>query len=375
MNVGIIGCGNISTTYLELAPLFHGLTITAVSDLDESRARAQAEEYGCEAMTVENLLRDSSIEAVINLTVPAVHAEVSTAVVKAGKHVYSEKPYVLTLDDGLALGKLAEDQKVRIGSAPDTFLGGAHQAARALVDSDRVGAIVGGSCHFMNHGLEDWHPDPDFFYQPGGGPVLDMGPYYISNLVQLIGPVSRVVALTSMPFSTRTISSEPRAGEIIPVGTATSAAALLEFVSGAQITLSMSWDVWSHEHNCMELYGTNSTLYVPDPNFFGGELRLNRGQEDEVVAVDHPLAEINQFPEEGSDEDPRANYRGIGLADMIAAIGEGRAHRCDNRFALHVIDVMTSILKSGEEKRIVDIASSCERPAALDGAAARALLA
>ena len=375
MNVGIIGCGNISTTYLELAPLFHGLTITAVSDLDESRARAQAEEYGCEAMTVENLLRDSSIEAVINLTVPAVHAEVSTAVVKAGKHVYSEKPYVLTLDDGLALGKLAEDQKVRIGSAPDTFLGGAHQAARALVDSDRVGAIVGGSCHFMNHGLEDWHPDPDFFYQPGGGPVLDMGPYYISNLVQLIGPVSRVVALTSMPFSTRTISSEPRAGEIIPVGTATSAAALLEFVSGAQITLSMSWDVWSHEHNCMELYGTNSTLYVPDPNFFGGELRLNRGQEDEVVAVDHPLAEINQFPEEGSDEDPRANYRGIGLADMIAAIGEGRAHRCDNRFALHVIDVMTSILKSGEEKRIVDIASSCERPTALDGAAARALLA
>ena len=375
MNVGIIGCGNISTTYLELAPLFHGLTITAVSDLDESRARAQAEEYGCEAMTVENLLRDSSIEAVINLTVPAVHAEVSTAVVKAGKHVYSEKPYVLTLDDGLALGKLAEDQKVRIGSAPDTFLGGAHQAARALVDSDRVGAIVGGSCHFMNHGLEDWHPDPDFFYQPGGGPVLDMGPYYISNLVQLIGPVSRVVALTSMPFSTRTISSEPRAGEIIPVGTATSAAALLEFVSGAQITLSMSWDVWSHEHNCMELYGTNSTLYVPDPNFFGGELRLNRGQEDEVVAVDHPLAETNQFPEEGSDEDPRANYRGIGLADMIAAIGEGRAHRCDNRFALHVIDVMTSILKSGEEKRIVDIASSCERPAALDGAAARALLA
>ena len=375
MNVGIIGCGNISTTYLELAPLFHGLTITAVSDLDESRARAQAEEYGCEAMTVENLLRDSSIEAVINLTVPAVHAEVSTAVVKAGKHVYSEKPYVLTLDDGLALGKLAEDQKVRIGSAPDTFLGGAHQAARALVDSDRVGAIVGGSCHFMNHGLEDWHPDPDFFYQPGGGPVLDMGPYYISNLVQLIGPVSRVVALTSMPFSTRTISSEPRAGEIIPVGTATSAAALLEFVSGAQITLSMSWDVWSHEHNCMELYGTNSTLYVPDPNFFGGELRLNRGQEDEVVAVDHPLAEINQFPEEGSDEDPRANYRGIGLADMIAAIGEGRAHRCDNRFALHVIDVMTSILKSGEEKRIVDITSSCERPAALDGAAARALLA
>ena len=375
MNVGIIGCGNISTTYLELASLFRGMTITAVSDLDESRAKAQAEEYGCEAMTVDNLLRDSSIKAVINLTVPAVHAEVSTAVVKAGKHVYSEKPYVLTLDDGLALGKLAEEQKVRIGSAPDTFLGGAHQAARALVDSDQVGAIVGGSCHFMNHGMEDWHPDPDFFYQPGGGPVLDMGPYYISNLVQLIGPVSRVVAMTSMPFSTRTISSEPRAGETIPVATATSTTALLEFVSGAQISLGMSWDVWSHEHNCMELYGTNSTLYVPDPNFFGGELRLNRGQEDEIVTVDHPLAEINQYPEDGSDEEPLANYRGIGLADMIAAIGEGRAHRCDNRFALHVIDVMTSILKSGEEKRIVDITSSCERPAALDGAAARALLA
>lgn len=375
MNVGIIGCGNISTTYLELAPLFRGISITAVSDLDESRAKAQAEEHGCKAMTVDEMLGDPSIEAVINLTVPAVHAEVSTEVVKAGKHVYSEKPYVLTLEDGLALGKLADDRHVRIGSAPDTFLGGAHQAARALVDSDRVGDIVGGSCHFMNHGMENWHPDPDFFYQPGGGPVLDMGPYYISNLVQLIGPVSRVVAMTSMPFSTRTISSEPRAGESIPVGTATSATALLEFVSGAQISLGMSWDVWSHEHNCMELYGTNSTLYVPDPNFFGGEVRLNSGDEDEIVTVDHPLATFNQFPEEDSDEEPRANYRGIGLADMIAAIDEGRAHRCDNRFALHVIDVMTSILKSGDEKCIIDISTSCERPAALDVAAARALLA
>ena len=375
MNVGIIGCGNISTTYLELAPLFRGMSITAVSDLDESRAKAQADEFACKAISVEGMLRDPSIAAVINLTVPAVHAEVSTAVVKAGKHVYSEKPYVLTLDDGLALGKLAEDQNVRIGSAPDTFLGGAHQAARALVDSDRVGGIVGGSCHFMNHGMENWHPDPDFFYQPGGGPVLDMGPYYISNLVQLIGPVSRVVAMTSTPFTTRTISSEPRAGETIPVGTATSTTAMLEFASGAQISLGMSWDVWSHEHNCMELYGRNSTLYVPDPNFFGGEVRLNSGEEDEIVSVDHPLAEFNQFPEEGSDEEPRANYRGIGLADMIAAIDEGRAHRCDNRFALHVIDVMTSILMSGEEKRIIEISTSCERPAALDVGEARALLA
>ncbi len=375
MNVGIIGCGNISTTYLELAHLFRGITITAVSDLDESRAQAQAEEFSCKAMSVDALLADKTIEAVINLTIPAVHAEVSTAAVNAGKHVYSEKPYVLSLADGLALGKLAEKQNVRVGSAPDTFLGGTHQMARALVDSDRVGDIVGGSCHFMNHGMEDWHPDPDFFYQPGGGPVLDMGPYYISNLVQLIGPVARVVALSSKPFSTRTISSEPRAGESIPVDIETSVNALLEFHSGAQVNLSMSWDVWSHEHNCMELYGTKSTLYVPDPNFFGGELRLNAGGDDELVTVDHPLAIFNQFPEEEGDDEARANYRGIGLADMIAAIDEGRAHRCDNHFALHVIDVMTSILQSGEEKRIVELSTRCERPAALDAAAAKALLA
>ena len=269
MNIGIIGCGNISTAYLRLAPQFRNVTVIACSDLDDSAAQAQASLFKCKALSIEAMLADPKIDVVINLTVPAAHAEVSTRILRAGKHVYSEKPFVLSYEDGLALHQLAKEQGKRIGSAPDTFLGGAHQQARMLVDNGDIGNIIGGTCHFMNHGMESWHPNPDFFYQPGGGPILDMGPYYISNLVQLIGPVKRLMAMSSTPFPTRTISSEPRAGETLEVTTPTSVNTLLEFHNGAQITLSVSWDVWEHKHNCMELYGTRATLYVPDPNFFG----------------------------------------------------------------------------------------------------------
>jgi len=371
MNIGIIGCGNISTAYLQLAPQFRHLDIVACSDLDDSAANRQADAFGIKAKSIESLLSDPDIDLVLNLTVPSAHTAVSTLILQADKHVYSEKPFVLSLEEGQALQKLAVQQGKRIGSAPDTFLGGAHQLARELIDTGRVGKIIGGSCHFMNHGMEDWHPNPDFFYQPGGGPMLDLGAYYISNLVQLIGPVKRLMAMSSMPFSERTIACEPRKGEIIAVDTPTSIHTLLEFCNGAHITLSLSWDVWQHEHNRTELYGTEATLHVPDPNFFGGELRLTTGTEEERIVPEHPFSTVNFEDNSGAIV---ANYRGAGLADMIDAITTGRAHRCDDKLALHVIDVMTSAVRSGDNHQAETIETTCKRPAALSADLAHLLL-
>lgn len=371
MKIGIIGCGNISSAYLRLAPQFRHLDFTACSDIDESAAKAQAEDFGIRSMSIDALLADDSIDLVVNLTVPMAHKAVSTSILEAGKHVYSEKPFVLTLDEGKALQLLAKEQGLRIGSAPDTFFGGAHQCARELVDSGRIGRVVGGTCHCMNHGMENWHPSPGFFYQPGGGPMLDMGAYYISNLVQLIGPVKRVMAMSSKPFSTRTITSELTPGKQIPVDVITSIHALMEFHSGAQITLAMSWDVWHHEHNCMELYGTEATLHVPDPNFFGGELRVSTQDEESVFTPEHPFLRANDEQQDGRI---LANYRGAGLSDMIDAIVHGRPHRCDDKFALHVIDVMNCAIQSGESGQAAIVQTSCERPAALNAESASALL-
>lgn len=371
MNVGLIGCGNISSAYLRLAPQFRDVFITACSDLNEEAAELQAQTFGIAHKSIEDLLADSSIGLVINLTVPAAHAEVSRRILHAGKHVYSEKPFVLSYEEGLELQSLATQQKLRIGSAPDTFLGGAHQSVRELLDSGAVGKITGGTCHFMNHGMEGWHPNPDFFYQPGGGPMLDMGPYYISNLVQLIGPVRRLMSMSSQPYSTRTITSEPRCGEVIPVDTATSIHTLLEFSNGAKVTLGLSWDVWQHEHNCMELYGEQATVHVPDPNFFGGEVRTVNAQGEQLIPVDHPFAIVNDTLDDGTMQ---ANYRGAGLVDMIDAIQKDREHRCNGTLALHVVDIMTSALRSGETGQPVDLVSTCERPEALDAATARTML-
>ena len=371
MNIGIIGCGNISSTYLRLAPLFKGLNVVACADINTDAAESQAKEYGCNALSIDAMLADTDIDLIINLTIPAAHVDVSTRILQAGKHVYSEKPYVLSLQEGQALHELAQKNGKRIGSAPDTFLGGAHQQARLIIDSGELGKVTGGTCFFMNRGMENWHPNPDFFYQPGGGPMLDMGPYYVSNLVQLLGPVKRLMSMSSTPSLTRTITSEPRAGETLTVGTPTSVSTLLDFHSGAQITLCMSWDVQRHEHNLIELYGTDATMFVPDPNFFGGELMVATHDSERIVISDHAFAEPN---DEKDDGELRANYRGAGLADMVAAIDQDRPHRCNDKLALHVVDIMTSALRSGELGQAVELQTTCERPEALDSDAARLLL-
>ena len=367
LGVGVIGCGNISSAYFRLAPLFKGIEMRACADLNMDAAHAQAEAFGLEAASVDGLLARDDIDIVVNLTIPAAHREVSEKILDAGKHVYSEKPFVLSAAEGEAILAKANAAGLRVGSAPDTFMGGAHQLVRHLIDQGAIGAVTSGTAIVQGHGMESWHPNPDFFFLPGAGPVLDIGPYYISNLVQLIGPVASVQAVTSTPADTRTIGNGAREGEEIPVKTPTTIHATLQFQSGAVITLLASWDVWSHTHSNMELYGETGTLYVPDPNFFGGDVRVTSQDEDaELPHWDHPFSVPN--------EDDRANYRAAGLSDMAIALQEGRPHRCNAEFAHHVVDVMTSILQAGEAGHRVTVQSTCTRPEPLDGAAARALL-
>ena len=368
LGIGIIGCGNISAAYMRLAPLFKGIEIRACADMNADAAKARAEEFGLKALTVDDLLAADDIDIVVNLTIPAAHFEVSKKVLEAGKHVYSEKPFVLSVEEGKELAQIAQAKNLRIGSAPDTFMGGAHQLARKLVDSEAVGAITSGTCFVQSPGMEMWHPNPDFFFQPGGGPILDLGPYYVSNLVQLLGPVKRVAAMSSMGSEERTITSQPRHGQKIKVETPTTIHAILQFHSGAQVTYCASWDVWQHGHSNMELYGREGTLHVPDPNFFGGEVRMTKqsGFVNIPEKWDHPFSRAN--------DRTFANYRTAGLADMGVAILENRPHRCSLEFALHVVDVMTAILDSGEKGQFIEISTTCDRPAALDPEAAKALL-
>ncbi|MFT5625127.1 MAG: putative dehydrogenase [Lentimonas sp.] len=371
LGVGIIGCGNISKAYLTLAPVFKSLKLVAVADLNMDNAQARAAEFDVRADTVADLLKASDVDVIVNLTIPDAHFAVTKSILDAGKHAYSEKPLVLSLEEGQILRDLAAAKNLRVGSAPDTFLGGAHQQARAAIDGGQTGKIIGGTCHVMGHGMEAWHPNPDFFFKPGGGPVLDMGPYYVTNLIQLIGPVKSVAALANRTFPTRTIANGPRNGEVIPVEVATNIHALLEFENGAAVTMATSWDVWTNKHTNMELYGEKASIFVPDPNFFGGEVEIG-GADGEIKAIDgwdHPFG-VNNF-----ENNTKANYRCAGLADMATAIAEGRAHRCNVDVAVHATDVMTSILKSGEERRFINLTTTCDRPAALSPDEARSLLA
>lgn len=372
LNIGIMGAGNISKTYFELSPLFKGIRITAVADLNADAAAKAGKEWQVRAFTTEEMLADPEIDIIVNLTIPAAHFDVSKAALQAGKHVYSEKPFVLSVDEGRKLAEIAAAKGLRVGSAPDTFLGGSHQQARALIDAGEIGHVHSATAHVMSPGMEHWHPNPDFFFLPGGGPILDLGPYYIANFVNLMGPVARVTALAGKASEERLITSEPRAGERIPVKTPTTIHALLQFESGAMVTLGASWDVHAHKHGNMEIYGSEGSLILPDPNFFGGRLEIARrgGALAAVEPWDHPFGVPNQ-PHENGD---RANYRAAGLADMARAIRDGGDFLCDQSRALHVIDVMTSILRAGDSGDWITLATTCRRPDAMGPDAARALL-
>ena len=353
VGVGVIGCGVISAAYLTAARHFPVIDLRAVADLDPAAAAARGAEFGIPAVTIPELLADPSVEIVLNLTVPKAHAAVSLQAIEAGKHVHSEKPLGISLAEAARIVAAAEARGLRVGCAPDTFLGGAHQEARRLIDAGAIGTPVGGTAFFLCPGHERWHPAPAFYYQAGGGPVLDMGPYYITDLVNLLGPVAEVAAMVSTPRAERVVTSEPLRGTAIPVDVPTHAAATLRFVSGAVVQVSLSFDVWAHRHVPLEIYGTTGSLIVPDPNWFGGEVRL--------FEADGAWREVEHHRRYADD-----NYRIIGVADMARAIREDRPHRASGALALHVLEVMEAFARSSDARRVVEIATRPQRPAPLE---------
>jgi predicted dehydrogenase len=352
VGIGIIGCGNISTAYLKAAQRFPVLDVRAVADLRSEAAERRGAEFGVPALRVDQLLKRDDVEIVINLTVPLAHTDVSLAVLDAGKHVHSETPLGVNVAEARKVMDLAAAKNLRVGSAPDTFLGGGHQTARKLIDDGAIGAPVAGSAFFMCPGHERWHPAPGFYYLRGGGPMLDMGPYYITDLVQLLGPVASVMGSTARPKSERLVTSEPMNGALIPVEVATHVAGMLEFESGAVVSIAMSFDVPKHRHTPIEIYGDKGAILVPDPNRFGGEVQVAKtGADWETVPLTHGHVD--------------GEFRSIGVADMATAIVAGRPHRASGALAFHVLEVMEAFQASSDEGRRVKIQSSVERPAAM----------
>jgi predicted dehydrogenase len=374
LRIGVIGCGNISMTYLRNAALFGGITLVACADLSSEMAELRAREYDIRAQTVDDLLKADDIDLVLNLTIPTAHFDISMSALAAGKHVFTEKPLAVTAAGGRKLVAEARSRKLSIGSAPDSFLGAAGRLARRLVDEGRIGRPVTGTAFMMGRGMEHWHPNPQFYYQPGGGPVLDMGPYYITMLVNLIGPAKRVVAISSIGSHERLVTADgPFKGTSFKVGTPTTIQALVEFVNGAVISIGMSWDVFKHSNHPIELHGTEGSLRLPDPDTFGGTLALSdKGANWEEISTAESLHGQINWPFNAPD---RANYRMIGVADLANAVATGGRPRASGDLALHVLEIMEAILEAGTTGKAIDIPEGGAQPAALSETEAAALAA
>ncbi|MDI6828220.1 MAG: Gfo/Idh/MocA family oxidoreductase, partial [Armatimonadota bacterium] len=303
VKVGIVGCGNICGIYFQNAKMLEAIEVRACADIIPERAKAKADEFGCKAMSVEELLADPEIEIVLNLTIPNAHASIAIAALEAGKSVYNEKPLAITREDGRKMLDLAKSKGLLVGCAPDTFMGGGIQTCRKLIDDGWIGQPVATTAFMVCHGHEGWHPDPEFYYKAGGGPMFDMGPYYLTALVNLIGPVRRVTGSARITFPERIIGSEPKRGTVIKVDVPTHVAGVMDFANGAVGTIITSFDVWAANLPRIEIYGTEGSLSVPDPNTFGGPVRIRRAGDKEWadVPLSHGYAE---------------NSRGLGVADM-----------------------------------------------------------
>jgi predicted dehydrogenase len=351
VNVAIIGCGNIAPAYVRGMAVFPVLKLVACADIDMSRAQAFAKEHHIEAYSVEELLARDEIEIVVNLTIPRAHAEVDLRIIEAGKHIYSEKPLAVNRGEGRAVLEAAEKANVRVGCAPDTFLGGGIQTCRKLIDEGAIGTPVAATAFMAIPGHESWHPNPQFYYDIGGGPMLDMGPYYLTALVNLLGPIRRVSGSTRMSYPERIATSEARKGERIPVKVDTHLTGLFEFADGPVLTMIQSFDVKRHRLPIIEIYGSKGTLAVPDPNTFKGPVQL--WTDENMTWQDVALTHRDDVG------------RGIGVADMAQAILTDRPHRASGELAFHVLDAMQAVTDSSQQGRHIVLESTCGRPAPL----------
>ncbi|MDX1436308.1 MAG: Gfo/Idh/MocA family oxidoreductase [Anaerolineales bacterium] len=352
MKVGILGTGNIAPAYIKGCGEFpDDIRIVACADLIDEKARAFAEAVGIEPLSIQGLLNNHEIDLVINLTVPTAHAEVSRQIIDAGKHVYVEKPLALRREEGRALLEAAAGRGVRVGCAPDTFLGAGGQTARMVIDRGDIGEPVAAVSFMGYHGPESFHPNPAFFYQYGGGPMFDMGPYYLTTLVNLVGPFESISAMAKRSFETRTAQHESIRGQEVPVGVDTHIAGTALFANGVVASIITSFDLWSHHLPRIEIYGSKGSMLVPNPNIFGGDVQ--------VWSLDQPEWQV-VGPVGRSDLE-----RGVGVADMARAIANQEPHRASGELAYHVLDVMQAFEESAESGELVRLSSHAERPPAL----------
>ena len=360
LKVGIIGVGNIAPQYIQGCAPFDVIEVVACADILLDRARTFAAENNLQAHSVDDLLARDDIDIVINLTIPAAHVEVSLRIIEAGKHVYSEKPLALNRDDGLRIKAAAIARGVRVGCAPDTFLGGGGQTARKVVDDGLIGQPIAATAFFLSHGPEDWHPNAGIFYLDGGGPLFDMGPYFLTAMVNLMGPVKRVAGSARRTFDQRIATNKAQMGQVLPVEVNTHIAGTLDFKSGAIATIITSFDIWGHHLPWLEVHGTEGSLSVPDPNRFDGMVRTVKGGAGDWKEI--PLSHSTKIG------------RGVGVADMAYALQSGRPHRASGDLALHVLDIMQALEESAARGEHIEIASTVQLPKALPAGLANGVL-
>lgn len=351
-SVGIVGCGDISDAYLSSDGRFENYRITACSSQNRAHSEEKAEKYGIDVVAVDELLADPEIDIVVNLTPPDAHAEVTLRALEAGNHVYTEKAIAASVDGSERILETAAERDLLVGSAPDTFLGAALQTCRSVLDEGRIGKPIGATAIWTSSGHESWHPNPDLFYRDGGGPLLDVGPYYVTALVFLLGPASRVTGSVTRAREERTITSEPRRGETIPVDVPTHETGVVDFENGAVGNVTASFDVQASSLPSpgFEIYGTDGTLSVPDPNHFDGTISVHEGDEGwEEVSPTHDYTD----------------GRGIGIADLASALDSDWEHRTTGALAHHVLEILAGMRTSSAEGAHVSLDSRVERPSPL----------
>ena len=367
LKVGLIGCGHISETYFRSQNYFNNINIVACADINVDAAKKCAQEYNIDLKNVDDLLASKEIDIVLNLTTPQAHYETIKKTLLSGKHSYCEKPLSIKFEQGKELFNIANEKNLYLGNAPDTFLGGGGQLTRQLIDSREVGDIKLGNFIFAFPGVQPWHPNPEPWFLEGGGPVIDMGPYFYTMLVHLLGPAKKIRAQATMINEYREIGSGPKKNSKFKVEIPTSYMVSIEFISDAIIQGFISFDVINHQRNHMEFYGTKGSIIGPDPNMFGGPIFASfteGGEWKEYSTENMKIGKINIFNQSGrSNESPtNANYRGVGLAEMISCIDSNKKHRCNGELALHVLDMIDSTIRSAKISKPIELSTNCEQP-------------
>jgi len=365
--VGLIGCGHIAETYFRAHKYFNNFKIIKCADVKSEAAKKCAKTYRIQAVSVNELLKDKRVEIILNLTPPKVHYQIAKKSLLNGKHVYSEKPLAINLKDGKELLKISKRKKLYLGNAPDTFLGGGIQKARELIDSDLIGEIKLGNAIFAFPGVESFHPKPESWYKKEGGPVIDMGPYFFTTLVNLLGPAKQVQGRTLTAFKKRIYGAGPKKNKSFKVETPTTYLATIQFHSGAIIQVTLSFDVINHQRNHMELYGTKGSIIVPDPNMFGGSVFISvteGGKWGEHKTDKMHLGKINITSSSGRSNEAatNANYRSVGLSEMLYSIQKNKKHRCSGDLSLHVLDIIESTMRAANTGIPQKIQTKCDRP-------------